>query len=84
MSPSRPKPPPPTPTGNLKTWEIRLRGGGGQGGLGVEVWGGMAGRVPILQYLGTSITYSYTAGKAVDKSNFLNEISKENYKTNAL
>jgi hypothetical protein len=35
------------------------------------VWGGgMAGRVPILQYLGTSITYSYTARKDVDKSNF--------------
>ncbi len=44
----------------------------------------MGDRVPILQYLGTSITYSYTAGKAVDKSNFWNEISKENYKTNAL
>ncbi len=28
--------------------------------------------------------FRYTAGKAVDKSNFWNEISKENYKTNAL
>jgi hypothetical protein len=44
------------------------RGGSGQAwGWGV---GGLGDRVPTLQYLGTSITYSYTAGKAVVKSNF--------------
>jgi hypothetical protein len=40
--------------------------------------------VSILQYLITSITYSYIADKAVNKTNFKNEISKENNKTNAL
>jgi hypothetical protein len=52
-------PPPPSPTGNLKAGEIQPRGGGAQSRLGVGVWGGMGDRVPILPYLGTSITYSY-------------------------
>ncbi len=56
---------------------------GVRAGLGLGC-GGMGDQVPILQYLSTSITYSNTTGKAVDKSNFWNEISQENHKTNAL
>jgi hypothetical protein len=45
------------------------RGGGAEQARGWGV-GGMGDRVTILPYLGTLISYSYTAGKAVNKSNF--------------
>ncbi len=46
--------------------------------------GGGGDRVPIVLNLTISITYPYSAGKAMNKTNFQNEISKENYKTNIL
>jgi hypothetical protein len=52
-------------------------------GLGLGC-GGIGDRPPILQYLSISITYCYTPGKDTNKTNFFSEISKENYKTNAL
>jgi hypothetical protein len=51
-------------------------------GLGVWCGGRRSDQAPSLPNLTFSITCSYNAGKAMNQSDFLNEISKENYKTN--
>jgi hypothetical protein len=68
MSLSRPPP--------ASSKQITHKSGGNtaeRGGLG-QAWdwgvGGMGDQVPILQYLNISITYSYTAGKVANKTNF--------------